>query len=171
MEINGRYWGSLPLSLNAGIDFPYYEWQLAHGQEPAATAAYTDGFRTVWRTGELLRLVALVNRWLAGQTSAVALVREFVRAFADIVSFTPDAIWDWHDPRPAWLEFRYKVLRFDGRKLLARMLPGRLVASLRIRRDWGLRTGWIHWRQSIRRRRRPVEQPLPSHLHRVLFVC
>lgn len=28
VEINGRFWGSLPLSLAAGIDFPYGLWQL-----------------------------------------------------------------------------------------------------------------------------------------------
>ena len=28
VEINGRFWGSLPLSLAAGIDFPYALWQL-----------------------------------------------------------------------------------------------------------------------------------------------
>jgi predicted ATP-grasp superfamily ATP-dependent carboligase/protein-tyrosine-phosphatase len=28
MEINGRFWGSLPLSVSAGIDFPYYLYQM-----------------------------------------------------------------------------------------------------------------------------------------------
>lgn len=31
VEINGRFWGSLPLSLSAGIDFPYALWQLLVG--------------------------------------------------------------------------------------------------------------------------------------------
>ena len=29
IEINGRFWGSLPLAVAAGADFPYYLYQLS----------------------------------------------------------------------------------------------------------------------------------------------
>jgi hypothetical protein len=32
MEVNGRFWGSLQLALDAGVDFPYFVFQLAIGQ-------------------------------------------------------------------------------------------------------------------------------------------
>src|SRR5262249_5802803 len=32
MEINGRFWGSLPLAIAAGVDFPYYLYQIAEGE-------------------------------------------------------------------------------------------------------------------------------------------
>jgi hypothetical protein len=32
MEINGRFWGSLPLAVKAGCDFPFLTYKLAHGE-------------------------------------------------------------------------------------------------------------------------------------------
>ena len=43
LEINGRFWGSLPLALAAGVDFPYYLYQLAVGQTPEPAASYAEG--------------------------------------------------------------------------------------------------------------------------------
>ncbi len=33
MEINGRFWGSLPLAYFAGVDFPYMYYELAQGKQ------------------------------------------------------------------------------------------------------------------------------------------
>src|SRR5439155_25270200 len=43
LEINGRFWGSLPLALAAGVDFPYYLYQLAIGETPRPPASYPVG--------------------------------------------------------------------------------------------------------------------------------
>jgi protein-tyrosine-phosphatase/predicted ATP-grasp superfamily ATP-dependent carboligase len=41
IEINGRFWGSLPLALAAGLDFPYALWELlVHGR-----TCFSDGYR------------------------------------------------------------------------------------------------------------------------------
>jgi protein-tyrosine-phosphatase/predicted ATP-grasp superfamily ATP-dependent carboligase len=40
MEINGRLWGSLPLPLAAGVDFPWLWLQLAQGREPPPPQKY-----------------------------------------------------------------------------------------------------------------------------------
>ena len=34
MEVNGRYWGTISLPIFAGMDFPWYHWQVAHGERP-----------------------------------------------------------------------------------------------------------------------------------------
>jgi predicted ATP-grasp superfamily ATP-dependent carboligase len=34
MEVNGRYWGTVALAIHSGMDFPWYEWQIAHGEKP-----------------------------------------------------------------------------------------------------------------------------------------
>jgi len=34
MEINGRFWGSLQLAIDAGVDFPFLAFQLATGHRP-----------------------------------------------------------------------------------------------------------------------------------------
>ncbi|MFM2381477.1 MAG: hypothetical protein RLZZ76_244 [Candidatus Parcubacteria bacterium] len=37
MEINGRFWGSLPLAVKAGVDFPLIAYRLARGEETGET--------------------------------------------------------------------------------------------------------------------------------------
>jgi predicted ATP-grasp superfamily ATP-dependent carboligase len=124
MEVNGRYWGSLPLSVNAGVEFPYYEWQLAHGcQEPGPIASYGAGFRTLWRTGDLMRFVALMSDWKRSQLPLRELCREGFGLALRFCSLTPDAIWSWGDPKPAlqefYAQFVTRVLRPVVRFLLA----------------------------------------------------
>lgn len=43
IEINGRFWGSLPLSLAAGIDFPYALWELLVEGETSQPDEYRTG--------------------------------------------------------------------------------------------------------------------------------
>jgi hypothetical protein len=50
MEINPRFWSSLPFSVRAGADFPYNYWLLARGQRDRIVDDYTVGL-----AGHLLR--------------------------------------------------------------------------------------------------------------------
>lgn len=43
MEINGRFWGSLPLAVAAGVDFPYYLYQLLIERQRSFPAGYRVG--------------------------------------------------------------------------------------------------------------------------------
>lgn len=45
MEINPRLWGSLALSVFAGVDFPYLLYQLATGESPEPSLEYRTGVR------------------------------------------------------------------------------------------------------------------------------
>lgn len=40
IEINGRYWGSLPLAINSGVDFPWLHYQLLRGERPKSVESY-----------------------------------------------------------------------------------------------------------------------------------
>ncbi|RRJ31510.1 carboxylate--amine ligase [Halocatena pleomorpha] len=40
IEINGRYWGSLPLAINSGVDFPWLHYRLLRGDRPRAVGSY-----------------------------------------------------------------------------------------------------------------------------------
>ena len=60
MEINGRFWGSLPLAVAAGADFPYYLFQLLVEGRREFSPAYRTGIccrnlvedlRWMWRGG------------------------------------------------------------------------------------------------------------------------
>jgi protein-tyrosine-phosphatase len=43
VEVNGRFWGSLPLAIAAGADFPYYLYQLLVEGEKTFPATYKKG--------------------------------------------------------------------------------------------------------------------------------
>jgi protein-tyrosine-phosphatase/predicted ATP-grasp superfamily ATP-dependent carboligase len=46
MEINPRFWGSLALSIDAGVNFPLGLLQVARGQEPSAQPQYKANYYT-----------------------------------------------------------------------------------------------------------------------------
>ncbi len=53
MEVNTRFWGSLQLAIDAGVDFPWLLYQLACGTRPETVPAYRTGVRLRWLLGDL----------------------------------------------------------------------------------------------------------------------
>ena len=66
MEINGRFWGSLQLAIDAGVDFPALLLDAAAGgaagAAPAAPPAYRAGVRSRWEWGDVDHLIARLKR-------------------------------------------------------------------------------------------------------------
>jgi len=58
MEINGRFWGSLQLAVDAGVDFPRFLVELALGHDPGPPPAYRAGVRSRWCWGDVDHLLA-----------------------------------------------------------------------------------------------------------------
>jgi len=56
MEVNPRFWSSLPFSIQAGADFPYYYWLLATDQKDRIDHEYEAGLAGHLLRGELLYL-------------------------------------------------------------------------------------------------------------------
>lgn len=134
MEINGRYWGSVALPLQSGVEFPWYEWQLAHGQTPDIPAC-KPGRRMRWLAGDLQRLP---------EAAASVVAREYplARGLSDTGTFfsdffdprTGDALWTWQDPAPALRDLRQasgRVLGQVGDKVARKVLPRRWHEGLR----------------------------------------
>src|SRR5215472_7787869 len=58
MEANGRFWGSLQLAIDAGVDFPYLLYQLATGQPiQVPINGYRSGVKSRWLLGDLDHLL------------------------------------------------------------------------------------------------------------------
>ena len=57
MEVNGRFWGSLDLAVQAGVDFPYLSHQLALGEPIETPQTYQVGVRSRWLLGDLDHLL------------------------------------------------------------------------------------------------------------------
>jgi len=57
MEVNGRFWGSLPLAINAGVDFPYLLYKMTVEKDICTVKSYRLGFTERWLIpGDLLWL-------------------------------------------------------------------------------------------------------------------
>lgn len=53
MEINGRFWGSLQLAIDAGVDFPEILLSVVSGQTPSQPPEYRAGVKTRWFWGDV----------------------------------------------------------------------------------------------------------------------
>ena len=53
MEINTRFWGSLQLAVDAGVDFPWLLYQITCGSEVDIVSSYKIGKRLRWVLGDL----------------------------------------------------------------------------------------------------------------------
>ncbi len=62
MEINGRFWGSLQLAIDAGVDFPKLLVALREGSPPATPPEYRIGVRSRWLWGDFDSLLAVLRK-------------------------------------------------------------------------------------------------------------
>lgn len=66
MEINGRFWGSLQLAIDSGVDFPALLVRGITGQAVAPQTSYRPGVRTRWFWGDVDSLLLTLfggKRW------------------------------------------------------------------------------------------------------------
>ncbi len=107
MEINGRFWGSLQLAIDAGVDFPDLLIRTLDGGTMPAHAQYRTGVRSRWLWGDvdslLMRLLKQSerNRLPANRQGRWQALREFFAAQG------PDCHWEVlraDDLRPWLLE-------------------------------------------------------------------
>ena len=85
MEVNARFWGSLQLAIDAGVDFPYLAYALAAGLEVEGPRSYRVGVRCRWLLGDLDTLYLSLFKNGPGSARTMAqkarVVREFCRFF------------------------------------------------------------------------------------------
>ena len=53
MEVNGRFWGSLQLAIDSGVDFPTLLVSAAMGERPSPVGHYMKGIRSRWWWGDV----------------------------------------------------------------------------------------------------------------------
>jgi len=62
IEVNGRFWGSLNLAIQAGVDFPFLLYRLALGEKVEGPAEYRIGLKSRWELGDLDNLLIRLRR-------------------------------------------------------------------------------------------------------------
>lgn len=109
MEINGRFWGSLQLAIDAGVDFPSLLVDAALGHEVHRVDSYRVGARSRWIMGDLDQVLMRLRRSSGelnlppGAPGRARTVAGFVRAFAPPVR---SEVFRWSDPGPFLTELR-----------------------------------------------------------------
>lgn len=53
MEVNTRFWGSLQLAIDAGVDFPWLLYQISNGDMVCRIDSYKTGQRLRWLLGDI----------------------------------------------------------------------------------------------------------------------
>jgi peptidoglycan/LPS O-acetylase OafA/YrhL/predicted ATP-grasp superfamily ATP-dependent carboligase len=116
MEVNGRFWGSLPLACRAGASFPWYCYQaLGLRREVVAATPYRDGVRCRFMIADTKRLLHLLLRRGAGagpQTLQVSRLGELASYLLEFIR--PSACYfvhDWRDPVPLWRDLSHSLLQ------------------------------------------------------------
>jgi len=96
MEINGRFWGSLQLAIDAGVDFPAILLDLADGHAPATPPAYREGVRSRWLWGDVDSLMISLRNGPPNGRGRLGLVMDFAK------------LWqrDLHYENPRWADLR-----------------------------------------------------------------
>jgi protein-tyrosine-phosphatase/predicted ATP-grasp superfamily ATP-dependent carboligase len=172
MEVNGRYWGSLSLSCMAGMDFPFYHWQIVHSQRPDVPARYKIGLRMRWTRGEIRRLFRAftVNDNATQQTSRWNELSTFL---LDLLPPTRDALWSVSDPVPALQDLSFPM---SGglKKLLRAVIPSRLLSFVYRCRRLGTSGALVYVNRRLARIL-PIRQKQFSRVSGrtscILFVC
>ncbi len=113
MEINGRFWGSLQLAIDAGVDFPAMLVALALGQSVDPVTSYRTGVSSRWFWGDIDHIIARVRRRLdvrgvpSTESPFTALHDVFLRSAAG----QHEEIWRADDSGPFIRESLQWILR------------------------------------------------------------
>jgi predicted ATP-grasp superfamily ATP-dependent carboligase len=116
MEVNGRFWGSLQLSIDCGVDFPWLLYQQTVGIQSEAPPTYFAGRRLHWFLGDLDRmLIQLRDR--DNKLSATVKLRYAAEFLGACVSpRNRSEVLRLSDPKPAISEMRKWVEEFCGHR-------------------------------------------------------
>jgi predicted ATP-grasp superfamily ATP-dependent carboligase len=99
-EINPRYWGTTSFDIDCGVEFPWYQYQIALGQKPQVLKDYPLGKVSLWILGDMIGLVDRFDGW----KNLLPHLRQYVKFDVD---YYMDLKKD--DPRPflqqAWFYF------------------------------------------------------------------
>lgn len=110
MEVNGRFWGSLQLAIDAGIDFPFLCYQLARKTPLDLPRAYEVGVRSRWLLGDLDHLlIRLRGRRRELATPASSRLHAVMEFFTGSKRGSRQDVFRRDDPRPMLHELWHYV--------------------------------------------------------------
>jgi predicted ATP-grasp superfamily ATP-dependent carboligase/protein-tyrosine-phosphatase len=177
MEVNGRYWGTVSLAVQAGVDFPLYEWQLAHSQTPSFPNQYITGMKWRWLSGDLMRLHGLLMDPRPNHVPRPSRWKEAWRFLLDSRLSIRSALWSIADPQPAiseMLRTLKRLLLTDVKQLISSVIPPKTRKAIRFYRNLDPNVRAVYLRQQLLRNlgwQRTSGRRIPDGIHSILFIC
>jgi predicted ATP-grasp superfamily ATP-dependent carboligase len=113
MEVNGRFWTSLPLAIYAGVDFPAMLAEMAERGDVQPANGYHEGVRCRWLVGDFRHLIEVMRGAPAGYPG------KYPGRLSTLVNFFIPTLGTFHDnfelcdPLPEfgdWLDFLLRRL-------------------------------------------------------------
>ena len=106
MEINTRFWGSLQLAIDAGVDFPYLLYKITCGEPTESIENYKTNIKLRWLLGDLDNLyLNLRDRQLPLNKKLLAISTFLLPTTGK----TRHEINRWSDMKPFWWEIKQYV--------------------------------------------------------------
>jgi predicted ATP-grasp superfamily ATP-dependent carboligase len=103
MEVNGRFWGSLQLAVDSGVDFPRLLLEVAEGARIGSPVPVA-GRRLRWWLGDLASTLRVLKGPPRGFPGRFPGRRDAIRSFLAPGRGTRNEVFRWDDPMPAAVE-------------------------------------------------------------------
>ena len=112
LEVNGRFWHSLPLACYAGVDFPALLATMAETGDVAPVTKYREGVRCRWLLGDFRHLIEV---WRGAPQGYPGKYPGRLSTLASVLTPVPGTVHDlfsWSDPLPElgdWLDLGRRI--------------------------------------------------------------
>jgi predicted ATP-grasp superfamily ATP-dependent carboligase len=114
MEVNGRFWHSLPLACYAGVDFPALLANMAEKGDIKASSGYSYGVRCRWILGDFRHLMEVLKGPPEGYPGTYpGKFRTLLNVFTPVPGTCHD-LFQWSDPLPElgdWIQGFGKIVK------------------------------------------------------------
>ena len=113
LEVNGRFWNSLALSIHAGVDFPALVAEIAQGKELELIDEYRQNVRCRWFLGDFRHLLEVMRGAPAGYPGKFPSRWQTLAQFLTPVKGTYHDNFSLRDPLPEfadWIDFVFRKL-------------------------------------------------------------
>ncbi|HBS25837.1 MAG TPA: hypothetical protein DD827_01715 [Gammaproteobacteria bacterium] len=103
IDVNPRFWGSLSLAIQSGVDFPYLLYKMAVDGDVPAVVSYKEGVKVKWLLGDVLTLFSEIKH-----------TGKFIAPLRSYVSSNSDGFDDlyYDDPLPFIFQSAYYLKKF-----------------------------------------------------------
>jgi predicted ATP-grasp superfamily ATP-dependent carboligase len=111
LEVNGRFWNSLPLAVYAGVDFPALLAAMIENGDVAPVTAYRLAVRCRWLLGDTRHLIEVWRGPPKGFPGAFPRRLSTLRDYLIPVPGTFHDNFTWDDPLPEagdWIDFLFR---------------------------------------------------------------